>query len=65
MYEQDVYTVPASLAGLPALSIPCGIVDGLPVGMQLIGPHFGEDRLLALAESFQQETDWHQRTPPR
>ncbi|MDE0658879.1 MAG: Asp-tRNA(Asn)/Glu-tRNA(Gln) amidotransferase subunit GatA [Gammaproteobacteria bacterium] len=65
MYEQDVYTVPASLAGLPALSIPCGIIDGLPVGMQLIGPHFGEDRLLALAESFQQETDWHQRTPPR
>ena len=63
MYEQDVYTVPASLAGLPALSIPCGIVDGLPVGLQLIGPHFGEDRLLAIAESFQRETDWHRRTP--
>ena len=63
MYEQDVFTVPASLAGLPALSIPCGIIGGLPVGMQLIGPHFGEDRLLALAESFQRETDWHQRTP--
>ena len=65
MYEQDVYTVPASLAGLPALSIPCGMVDGLPVGMQLIGPHFGEDRLLAVAESFQRETDWHQRIPPQ
>ena len=64
MYEQDVYTVPASLAGLPALSIPCGIKDGLPVGMQLIAPHFGEDRLLTLAESYQRETDWHQRTPP-
>ena len=63
MYEQDVYTVPVSLAGLPALSIPCGNVGGLPVGMQLIAPHFGEDRLLALAESFQRETDWHQRTP--
>ena len=63
MYEQDIYTVPVSLAGLPALSIPCGNVDGLPVGMQLIAPHFGEDRLLALAESFQRETDWHQRTP--
>ncbi|MCY3837550.1 MAG: Asp-tRNA(Asn)/Glu-tRNA(Gln) amidotransferase subunit GatA [Gammaproteobacteria bacterium] len=63
MYEQDVYTVPASLAGLPALSIPCGIVDCLPVGMQLIAPHFGEDRLLALAESFQRATDWHRRTP--
>ncbi len=64
MYGQDVFTVPASLAGLPAMSIPCGFVDGLPVGMQLIGPHFGEDRLLALAEAFQRETDWHQRTPP-
>ncbi|MDE0038645.1 MAG: Asp-tRNA(Asn)/Glu-tRNA(Gln) amidotransferase subunit GatA [Gammaproteobacteria bacterium] len=64
MYEQDIYTVPASLAGLPALSIPCGNVGGLPVGMQLIAPHFGEDRLLGLAESFQRETDWHERTPP-
>ena len=63
MYEQDIYTVPVSLAGLPALSIPCGNVGGLPVGMQLIAPHFGEDRLLALAESFQRDTDWHQRTP--
>ena len=63
MYEQDVYTVPASLAGLPALSIPCGITGGLPVGMQLIAPHFDEDRLLAVAEAFQRETDWHRRTP--
>jgi len=63
MYEQDIYTVPASLAGLPALSIPCGFVDGLPVGMQLIAPHFAEDRLLGIAEAFQRETDWHLRTP--
>ena len=63
MYQQDVYTVPASLAGLPALSIPCGMVDGLPVGMQLIAPHFREDRLLGVAEAFQRETDWHTRTP--
>ena len=63
MYKQDVYTVPASLAGLPALSIPCGFADGLPVGLQLIGPHFAEDRLLALAEAYQRETDWHERTP--
>ena len=63
MYKQDVYTVPASLAGLPALSIPCGFADGLPVGLQLIGPHFAEDRLLALAEAYQRETDWHLRTP--
>ena len=63
MYQQDVYTVPASLAGLPALSIPCGFVERLPVGMQLIAPHFGEDPLLSVAEAFQRETDWHRRTP--
>ena len=63
MYKQDVFTIPASLAGLPALSVPCGFAGGMPVGMQLIGPHFAEDRLLALAEAFQCETDWHLRTP--
>ena len=65
MYRQDAFTTPASLAGLPALSIPCGFTaEPLPIGMQLIGPHFGEDRLLALGEAFQRETDWHLRTPP-
>ena len=65
MYRQDAFTTPASLAGLPALSIPCGLTaDPLPIGLQLIGPHFGEDRLLALGEAFQRETDWHLRTPP-
>ena len=65
MYRQDAFTTPASLAGLPALSIPCGLTaDPLPIGMQLIGPHFGEDRLLALGEAFQRETDWHLRRPP-
>ena len=63
MYRQDVFTVPASLAGLPALSIPCGMVGGMPVGLQLIGAHFDEDRLLSLAEAFQGETDWHCRKP--
>ncbi len=63
MYKQDVYTVPASLAGLPALSIPCGFADGLPVGLQVIGPHFAEDRLLALGEAYQRETDWHLQAP--
>ena len=63
MYRQDVFTVPASLAGLPALSVPCGFAAGLPVGMQLVAPHFGESALLGLAEAFQQETDWHLRTP--
>ena len=65
LYKQDAFTVPASLSGLPALSIPCGATrQPLPVSLQLIGPHFGEDRLLALGEMFQRETDWHLRTPP-
>ena len=65
MYRQDAFTTPASLAGLPALGIPCGFTaDPLPIGMQLIGPHFGEDRLLAVGEAFQRATDWHLRTPP-
>ena len=63
MYKDDVFTIPASLAGLPALSIPCGFAGHLPVGMQLIGPHFAEGLLLTLAEAFQRETDWHLRTP--
>ena len=64
IYRQDVFTAPASLAGVPAVSVPCGFTaHPLPIGMQIIGPHFGEDRLLALAEAFQRETDWHQRRP--
>ena len=64
MYRQDVFTVPASLAGLPALSVPCGRIGALPVGMQIIAPHFAEARLLALGEQFQRETDWHRQHPP-
>jgi aspartyl-tRNA(Asn)/glutamyl-tRNA(Gln) amidotransferase subunit A len=63
MYQQDLYTVPTSLAGLPALSMPCGFVNNLPIGMQLIGPAFREDTILAVAAQFQQITDWHQRHP--
>ncbi|MCC5793550.1 MAG: Asp-tRNA(Asn)/Glu-tRNA(Gln) amidotransferase subunit GatA, partial [Chromatiales bacterium] len=64
MYLNDIYTIGANLAGLPGISIPCGLVDGLPVGLQLVGPHFGEQRLLNAAHRFQQETDWHLRAPP-
>ncbi len=64
MYQQDVFTVPASLAGVPALALPSGFHDGLPVGMQLIGPHFSESRLIGLGADFQRATDWHSRTPP-
>ena len=63
MYLNDIYTIGANLAGVPALSVPCGFVNDLPVGLQLIGPHFSEVKLLAAAHAFQRETDWHTRTP--
>jgi len=63
MYLEDAYTIPTNLAGLPALSVPAGLVDGKPVGLQLIGPHFSESRLLNVAHQFQQATDWHQKLP--
>ena len=64
MYLGDIFTVPASLAGLPALSIPCGFDEsGLPVGLQLMGRHFSEARLLNLGHRYQHATDWHLRVP--
>jgi aspartyl-tRNA(Asn)/glutamyl-tRNA(Gln) amidotransferase subunit A len=63
MYLNDIYTIGANLAGLPALSMPCGFVDGLPMGLQLIGPHFAEERLLNAAHRFQQATGWHTHCP--
>jgi aspartyl-tRNA(Asn)/glutamyl-tRNA(Gln) amidotransferase subunit A len=63
MYLNDIYTIGANLAGLPAISVPCGLTQGLPVGMQIIGPHFGEERLLNVAHRYQLETDWHRRKP--
>lgn len=64
MYLSDLYTVPANLAGVPALSMPCGVDrEGLPVGAQLMGPRFGEQVLLNTAYAYQQETDHHKRVP--
>jgi aspartyl-tRNA(Asn)/glutamyl-tRNA(Gln) amidotransferase subunit A len=64
MYLNDIFTVSAPLAGLPALSIPCGFDGaGLPVGLQLTGNYLSEARLLGIAQRYQQETDWHQRVP--
>ncbi len=63
MYSQDVFTIPVSLAGLPALSVPCGLHDGLPVGAQLIARHFDEQRLLKTGAAYQRATDWHTRRP--
>jgi aspartyl-tRNA(Asn)/glutamyl-tRNA(Gln) amidotransferase subunit A len=63
MYLTDVYTVPANLAGVPGLSVPCGFAGGLPVGMQLLGKHFDEATLLRVAHAYQKATDWHTRRP--
>ncbi|HXY77064.1 MAG TPA: Asp-tRNA(Asn)/Glu-tRNA(Gln) amidotransferase subunit GatA, partial [Steroidobacteraceae bacterium] len=63
MYLNDIYTIGANLAGLPAVSLPCGFVDDLPVGLQLVGPHFSESRLLSAAHAFQRVTDWHTKVP--
>ncbi|MFO1393005.1 MAG: Asp-tRNA(Asn)/Glu-tRNA(Gln) amidotransferase subunit GatA [Steroidobacteraceae bacterium] len=67
MYLNDIYTIGANLAGLPAISIPCGFVKesgrDLPVGLQLVGPHFAEARLLGISHQYQRLTDWHRRLP--
>ncbi|MDX1554250.1 MAG: Asp-tRNA(Asn)/Glu-tRNA(Gln) amidotransferase subunit GatA [Marinobacter sp.] len=63
MYLEDVFTVAINLAGIPAMSVPAGFVDGLPVGLQIIGDYFSEARLLNAAHQYQQVTDWHQREP--
>jgi len=63
MYLNDIYTIGANLAGLPAMSIPCGKIDGLPVGLQIIGPHFAEAKLFNVAHGYQQDTLWHKEIP--
>jgi aspartyl-tRNA(Asn)/glutamyl-tRNA(Gln) amidotransferase subunit A len=63
MYAEDVNTVGVNLAGLPAISVPCGFDQGLPVGLQLIGPSLSEARLLAAAHQYQMLTDWHMHAP--
>ncbi len=65
MYLNDIYTIGANLAGLPAMSVPCGFVNDLPVGLQIIGGHFAEAKLLNVAQGYQQATDWHRRMPHR
>ena len=63
MYLEDIFVTGASLAGLPALAIPCGLAHGLPVGLQLIGKPFEESVLLSAAHRFQQVTSWHKGKP--
>ena len=63
MYLNDIYTIGANLAGLPAMSLPCGFARNLPVGLHLVAPPLAEARLLKAAHHFQRATDWHQRVP--
>jgi len=63
MYLSDVCTLPINIAGVPAISIPAGFADGLPIGMQIIGKPFSEETILKIAHAYQQATDWHKRRP--
>jgi aspartyl-tRNA(Asn)/glutamyl-tRNA(Gln) amidotransferase subunit A len=65
MYLSDIFTISANLAGIPGLSVPCGFSSGgLPIGLQLLGPPFGEAEILQAAYAFEQATDFHRRNPP-
>ena len=64
MYLADIYTISANLAGIPAMSIPCGFAEGLPVGLQLMGKHFDEASLITVGHKFQQTTDFHSQEAP-
>jgi aspartyl-tRNA(Asn)/glutamyl-tRNA(Gln) amidotransferase subunit A len=64
MYLADIFTISVNLAGVPAISIPCGFTSGnLPIGLQLIGQHFDEESLLKVSYAFEQSTEWHKRKP--
>jgi aspartyl-tRNA(Asn)/glutamyl-tRNA(Gln) amidotransferase subunit A len=63
MYLNDVYTVPANLAGIPGVSVPCGFAGGLPIGLQVLGKHFDEAAILRVAHAYQQATSWHLERP--
>jgi len=65
MYLSDIHTIPVNLAGIPAISIPCGFShENLPIGLQIMGRHFDEGMLLKVAYTFEQNTDFHLKKPP-
>jgi len=61
MYLSDVCTLPINIAGVPGISVPAGFADGLPIGMQVIGKHFGEETIMRVAHAYEQATEWHKR----
>ena len=63
MYLSDILTIPANIAGIPAISLPCGMADGLPVGLQIMAAHMGEETLLRVAHAYEQATEWHKLRP--
>jgi aspartyl-tRNA(Asn)/glutamyl-tRNA(Gln) amidotransferase subunit A len=63
MYLEDIYTLSANMAGIPAMSAPAGFVGGRPVGLHIMGNYFNEAKLLNIAHQYQQITDWHLQTP--
>ncbi|HEX2994268.1 MAG TPA: amidase family protein, partial [Anaerolineales bacterium] len=64
MYLSDVFSVEVNMAGIPGMSVPCGFSNGLPIGMQIMGPHLSEEMLLRIAYMYQSQTDWHTKRPP-
>ncbi len=65
MYLSDIYTIAANLAGIPGISVPCGFDENnLPIGLQILAPAFGEEKLLRIARMFESQTDWHTKKPP-
>jgi aspartyl-tRNA(Asn)/glutamyl-tRNA(Gln) amidotransferase subunit A len=64
MYLSDIFTISVNLAGIPAISIPCGFTsNNLPIGLQIIGKHFDEESILKAAYAYEQSTEWHKRKP--
>ena len=63
MYTNDIFVIPVNLAGVPAISVPCGFAGGLPVGLQIIGKHFDEMTVYRAAHAFEQATDFHKQKP--
>ena len=64
MYLEDIFTIPVNLAGVPAINLPCGFDQaGLPIGLQLIGRHWDEERLFSAAYAYEQATEWHKKLP--